>query len=94
MKCGHLLNVVPLNAGCRLRYALESDRSFYVIGDRSEDSCRTLWAAIPESYQHAHSYSDFWAAYQTVFPKETHRSVGKDSGQTNHVKRWHNTLRQ
>jgi len=66
----------------------------YVIGNRSQDSCRTRWAAIAESYQHAHSDSDFWAAYPTVFPKETHRSVGKDSGQTNHVERWHNTLRQ
>jgi IS1 family transposase len=66
----------------------------YVIGDRSEQSCRALWAAIPGQYQRAHSYSDFWDAYQKVFPKETHRSVGKESGETNHVERWNNTLRQ
>jgi IS1 family transposase len=29
-----------------------------------------------------------------VFPKETHRRVGKDSGQTHHAERWNNTLRQ
>jgi IS1 family transposase len=66
----------------------------YVIGDRSEESCRTLWADIPESYKQAHSYSDLWDTYQKVFPQETHRSVGKDTGQTNHVERWNNTLRQ
>jgi IS1 family transposase len=66
----------------------------YIIGDRSEKSCQSLWRAIPEGYKKAHSYSDFWGAYQKVFPKETHRSVGKDSGQTNHVERWNNTLRQ
>ena len=25
---------------------------------------------------------------------QTHQSVGKDSGETNHVERWNNTLRQ
>ncbi len=27
-------------------------------------------------------------------PEETHRSVGKESGQTNHVEHWNCTLRQ
>ena len=66
----------------------------YVIGDRSEKSCQLLWDAIPDGYKCLHSYSDFWDAYQKVFPKETHRSVGKESGLTNHVERWNNTLRQ
>ena len=52
----------------------------YFIGDRSEKSCQMLWNALPENYKRAHSYSDFWEAYQKVFPKETHRSVGKASG--------------
>ena len=66
----------------------------YVIGDRSEKTCRKLWERIPEDYRTAHTYSDFWEAYQKVFPEETHQSVGKDSGETNHVERWNNTLRQ
>jgi len=66
----------------------------YVIGDRSEKTCRKLWERIPESYQKCHTFSDFWEAYQKVFPEETHQAVGKDSGQTNHVERWNNTLRQ
>jgi len=66
----------------------------YFIGDRSETSCRELWNRIPQSYKKCHSYSDFWHTYQKVFPSETHQSVGKESGETNHVERWNNTLRQ
>jgi insertion element IS1 protein InsB len=66
----------------------------FVIGDRSEQTCRQLWKRIPAPYQTCHSFSDFWDAYQLVFPKETHRSVGKGSGETNHMERWNNTLRQ
>ena len=66
----------------------------HYIGDRSEESCRKLWERIPNEYQQCCSYSDFWQAYQKVFPNQTHQSVGKDSGETNHVERWNNTLRQ
>jgi IS1 family transposase/transposase-like protein len=66
----------------------------FVIGDRSEDTCRQLWQAIPQSYRHCHSYSDFWEAYQAVFPAKTHQAVGKKSGQVAHMERWYNTLRQ
>ena len=66
----------------------------HVIGDRSIKTCRKLWKLIPDEYRTCCSYSDFWDAYEKVFPKETHRSVGKDSGQTNHMERWNNTLRQ
>ena len=66
----------------------------YVLGDRSESSCKELWNKIPDSYKKLHTYSDFWHAYEKVFPKETHRSVGKESGLTNHIERWNNTLRQ
>ena len=54
----------------------------YVIGDRSKETCRKLWQRIPEDYRTCHTYSDFWDAYQKVFPKKTHRSVGKETGQT------------
>ena len=66
----------------------------YILGDRSEKSCKELWYAIPEIYKNLHSYSDFWDAYKKIFSKETHRSVGKESGQTNHIERWNNTIRQ
>jgi len=57
-------------------------------------SCRKLWNDIPLAYRKCQSFSDFWDAYQKVFPEETHQSVGKDNGQTNHIERWNNTLRQ
>ena len=66
----------------------------YVIGDRSEATCQKLWQAIPEMYKSCQSYSDFWEAYANVLPQETHHSVGKESGQTNHMERWNNSLRQ
>jgi insertion element IS1 protein InsB len=66
----------------------------YFIGNRSEESCRELWNRIPTAYKKCRSYSDFWEAYRNVFPRETHHCVGKESGQTAHVERWNNTLRQ
>jgi len=66
----------------------------FVVGDRSEATCRRLWAQVPLAYQQAHCYSDFWEAYQKVLPDEQHTPAGKDSGLTAHVERWNNTLRQ
>jgi insertion element IS1 protein InsB len=66
----------------------------FVIGDRSEQTCRRLWNKIPDSYKHCQTYSDFWEAYQKVFSQETHQAVGKETGQTAHMERWYNTLRQ
>ena len=66
----------------------------YVIGDRSEETCKRLYDSIPESYKQAHTFSDFWKAYAAVFPAEKHTSVGKETGLTNHMERWNNTLRQ
>jgi insertion element IS1 protein InsB len=39
-------------------------------------------------------HSDFWEAYRNVIPAEQYMAVGKDSGETAHVERWNNTLRQ
>jgi len=66
----------------------------YFIGDRSEKSCRELWKRIPAAFKKCCSYSDFWGTYQKVFSSNTHHCVGKESGETAHVERWNNTLRQ
>lgn len=66
----------------------------YVIGDRSERTCRRLWETIPESYKGEYCYSDLWEAYGTVIPRECHEAVSKESGELAHVERWNNTLRQ
>jgi len=57
--------------------------------------CRECGASrVPQAYRKCHSFSDFWKAYAAVLPEETHRSVGKESGETAHMERWNNTLRQ
>ena len=59
----------------------------YAIGDRSAATCRKLWEQIPAAYRGCQSFSDFWEAYQIVFPAETHECVGKGSGRTSHMER-------
>ena len=66
----------------------------YAIGDRSEATCRRLWRAIPQLYRTGTCYSDFWAAYAAVIPEDQHEAGGKETGETAHVERWNNTLRQ
>ena len=65
------------------------------IGDRSRDGAQALWESIPDFYrQNARFYTDFWEAYQRVFPVDRHLSVGKETGKTNHIERLNCTLRQ
>lgn len=66
----------------------------YAIGDRSEKTCRLLWGRIPKRYKKCVCYTDFWSAYADVLPQEQHRATGKGAGQTCHVERFNNTLRQ
>ena len=37
---------------------------------------------------------DFWDAYAAILPSKRHCACGKDSGQTSHIERFNNTLRQ
>ena len=53
-----------------------------------------LWEAIPDNYRAGHCFTDFWATYQAVIPEAQHTAVGKETGETAHVERWNNTLRQ
>ena len=66
----------------------------YAVGDRSEATCQVLWNDIPPIYRGGLCYTDFWEAYATVLPVGRHVAVGKESGQTNHIERFNNTLRQ
>ena len=66
----------------------------YFVGDRSADSARALRARIPDDYRCRATRSDWWLAYDEVFPRRTHRSSGKEAGETCHVERWNATLRQ
>ncbi|MBD1930956.1 MULTISPECIES: IS1 family transposase [Cyanophyceae] len=65
------------------------------IGKRDESGAIGLWGSLPAIYrQCAVSYTDFWSAYQIVFPKKRHKSVSKDTGKTNYIERFNNTMRQ
>ena len=66
----------------------------FAIGDRSQDTCRLLWQAIPADYRLLPLFTDRWEAYQLVLPPDQHHPVNKGSGLTNHQERWYNTLRQ
>jgi len=66
----------------------------FAIGDRSAKTCRRLFQKLPPKYRECVSFSDFWEAYQTVWQTGKHQSVGKETGQTAHLERWNNTLRQ
>ncbi len=65
------------------------------IGDRSKQGAIGLWNSLPSVYrQCAICYTDFWASYENVIPKKRHQPVRKESGQTNHIERFNNTMRQ
>jgi insertion element IS1 protein InsB len=67
----------------------------FVVGDRSQATCERLWREIPDRYKKkATCYSDFWEAYREVIPQGQHEATGKEEGETCHVERWINTLRQ
>ena len=65
------------------------------IGTRDKTGAQMLWESLPAVYrQCAKSYTDYWDAYNDIFPKKRHRPVGKKTGQTNHIERFNNTMRQ
>ena len=65
------------------------------IGSRDKEGSQGLWDSLPAVYrQCAVCYTDFWEAYQAVFPSTRHHAVGKETGQTNIIERFNNTLRQ
>ena len=48
------------------------------IGNRDERAAKKLWDSLPPVYrQCAVPFTDYWAAYGTVFPSQRHRAVGK-----------------
>ena len=64
------------------------------MGGRGIATCRQLWQAIPDVFKQGVCFTDFWDAYRAVIPDEQHEAVGKETGLTNHVERFNNTLRQ
>ena len=66
-----------------------------VIGDRSADTARDLWDALPDEYRDgAIVGTDAWAAYAAVVPTPRHAVGDKADGITNHIERFWWTVRQ
>jgi IS1 family transposase len=65
------------------------------FGDRSDTTCRALWQSLPAGYRkRAVLYSDELESYASVLPSKRHHPVGKETGETAHIERFNNTLRQ
>ena len=67
----------------------------FFLGERGEKGALGLWNSLPGVYrQCAICYTDFWSAYDLIFPDCRHKSVGKETGLTAYIERLNNTLRQ
>lgn len=65
------------------------------VGKRDQQGAQGLWDSLPPVYrQCAVAYTDFWDAYQAIFPTKRHRPVPKQSGLTCYIERFNNTMRQ
>ena len=65
------------------------------IGSRDRKGAKGLWDSLPPVYrQCAVCYTDFWSAYEEIFPSKRHKAVGKETGKTSHIERFNLTLRQ
>ena len=66
----------------------------FAIGDRSQDTGKLAWQAVPSAYRVCPVYTDHWNAYTEFLPSDQHHPCDKGSGLTSHQERWYNTLRQ
>ena len=65
------------------------------VGARDREGAQGLFDSLPEYYKTSSIfYTDFWKAYNKVLPEKKHFAVGKETGKTNHVERFNNTIRQ
>ena len=63
-------------------------------GDRSENTCRILWDRVPSAYKEAIFSVIIDTLIKPSFQTEQHRPGGKEMGETSHIERWNNPLRQ
>ena len=65
------------------------------VGSRDRSGAKGLWNSLPPVYrQCAVCYTDFWAAYEEIFPFNRHIPVGKETGKTSYIERFNLTVRQ
>lgn len=65
------------------------------LGGRTREDAQQFWESIPEKYREsAKVYTDLWQSYEKVVPVDKHHPSGKETGETSHIERFNNTLRQ
>ena len=65
------------------------------IGSRDHSGAEGLWNSLPPVYrQCAVCYTDFWAAYEEIFPFNRHIPVGKETVKTSYIERFNLTIHQ
>jgi insertion element IS1 protein InsB len=65
------------------------------VGARSHASAKQLWANLPAVYrEQATFYTDQYAVYTGGIPSAQHNAIPKHARKTNHIERFHNTMRQ
>jgi IS1 family transposase len=65
------------------------------LRDRSKQTCLRLWEAIPLASRKGHCKTRLLGSLSGSAPMpEQHTAVGKETGETAHVERWNNILRQ
>ncbi len=65
------------------------------VGTRDRSGAEGLWRSLPAVYRPgAMADTDFWSSYAESFPASRHRAGGKETGRTNQIERFHNTMLQ
>lgn len=64
----------------------------FLFRRKKRKGAATLWNSLLGIYrQCAVCYTDFWSAYDLIFPNCRHKSVGKETDLTAHIERLNNT---
>ncbi len=64
------------------------------VGGRTKEDAKLLLESVPNVFkQHSMFYTDLWESYNILDPKQ-HIASGKEQGNTNHIERFNNTVRQ
>lgn len=96
MRCGHLYLTKRTGNGCGWHWIQAHRKSlgFTLVNVivREQKVCGNRCPQFITAC--AVCYTDFWSAYEQVFPKSRHQAVSKQSGKTNHIERLNCTLRQ
>jgi IS1 family transposase/DNA-directed RNA polymerase subunit RPC12/RpoP len=66
----------------------------FFLGERDTTRCQQVWQRIPLAYSTCPRFTDAWQGYPDGLPTAQHHPVGKETGETAHIERLNNTLRQ